>query len=231
MADKFILKVTAGPTYDQKTQKDVLVNTSEPLHVSSDRIDADLRVRIRDFRGLPKGSPSSSPYFENPPHTSDRISIEFSFKLKDNITGEDLVFGNDFDHPIRDKLPWGFSTAFSFIKSWIDPGIFGDPYADEPYLYGPLLSSINVFRIGGKAEKAKTMEDNCLSEGADEDGEEQRGSSGMPEDPSARKKYYLQKEHRDDFTFEEGRVYHCDFFNPYLDFNGEIFHAVYPSCC
>jgi Protein of unknown function (DUF1769) len=36
--------------------------------------------------------------------------------LKQGINGDDLVFGNDFDHPIRDRLPPGFGTAFKIVK-------------------------------------------------------------------------------------------------------------------
>ena len=34
----------------------------------------------------------------------------------------------------------------------IDPGLDGDVYADEPYLYGPAASSINTIHIGPKQE-------------------------------------------------------------------------------
>jgi hypothetical protein len=100
----------------------------------------------------------------------------------------------------------------------IDPGLEGDPYADEPWLYGPLLSSVNVLRIGSMGEST-SGEDKIVEEGADGDGKETRKEKGMPDDAVARKKHYLNESHRTDFEFEEGRAYHCDFFNPYLDFN------------
>ena len=61
-------------------------------------------------------------------------------------------------------------------------------------------------------------------EGADEDGEEERKSSGMPDAATARKKHFLTEKHLKDFTFRKGRKYECDFFNPYLDFNGMFRH-------
>jgi len=36
------------------------------------------------------------------------------------------------------------------VKWAIDPGLEGDVYADEPYLYGVAGSSFNVLRVGGK---------------------------------------------------------------------------------
>jgi hypothetical protein len=117
------------------------------------------------------------------------------------------------------------------IATWlIDPGLEGDPYADKPHLYGPALSSLNVFRIGEKvSEKAcenergklpATVNDNVIQEGADGDGETIRSEMSIPADAEKRKKYFLQEKHRHGFEFEEGRVYQADFFNPYIVFNG-----------
>lgn len=41
----------------------------------------------------------------------------------------------------------------------------------------------------------------------------------MPLDSAGRKKWFLTKENREQFTFERGRLYQSDFGNPYLDFN------------
>lgn len=108
------------------------------------------------------------------------------------------------------------------MKWWIDPGLDGDPYADEPWLYGPLLSSVNVMRIGEKQtsdQKPLGAEDTAVEEGADGDGDAIREQKSIPKDSAARKKHFLTESHRADFEYEAGREYHCDFFNPYLDFN------------
>ncbi|EON62656.1 hypothetical protein W97_01880 [Coniosporium apollinis CBS 100218] len=166
---KYMLKVTAGPNYDPSTHHPVHVNDPTPLKISSEHIDASINVRIQDYRGLPKGSLSTSPYFTHATHIHDRYSIAFTFALKQTLNGNDVVFGNDFDHPIRDRLPPGFNTAFRIVKWMIDPGLDGDVYAEEPYLYGPLLSSINVLRVGnsiaGKTEKEGEGEGEDKGEG------------------------------------------------------------------
>jgi Protein of unknown function (DUF1769) len=147
-----------------------------------------------------------------------------------------------------------FGAAFKYVKSWIDPGLYGDPYADEPYLYGPALSSVNTFCIGGKpsdASKAASQdkggkkverkkkeddlkdefedlgddgedeEHDVLTEGAeDSEAEEIREDHGIPWTGPLRQKHFLDEENRKTFQFEQGRVYKCDFFNGYLDFNG-----------
>ncbi|KAK4555067.1 hypothetical protein LTR86_007833 [Recurvomyces mirabilis] len=232
MADRYMLNVTAGPDYEN--QKPISINGEEHTRITSEHLTANLTVRIQNFRGLDAtGKPSTqktSPYFSQPPHQHDLYSVQFSFTPKEDIDGNDLVFGNDFDHPIRDKLPPGFQQAFNIVKWFIDPGLYGDVHADEPYLYGPLLSSMNVWRVGPKDDKAQekleeeranTSSDSpeILHEGGDGDGQDYRHEFKIPDDAAARKKFFLTEQHLKDFKFEKGRSYENDFFNPYLDFN------------
>ncbi|KAF2210872.1 hypothetical protein CERZMDRAFT_118089 [Cercospora zeae-maydis SCOH1-5] len=225
MADKYILKVTAGPSYEE--QSPVAVNSEESIRIANDHVSVDLRVRIQNYRGLPEGAPKTSPYFEHERHQHDLYSLAFTFTPKKDFNGHDIVFGNDFDHPIRDKLPPGFNQAFKIATWFIDPGLYGDVSADEPYLYSPLLSSMNVLRIGPKddreqekVEETRAQEATLVfEEGADGDGQEVRNTLGLPELGPARQKFFLTEQHLKDFTFEKGREYSNDFFNPYLDFN------------
>ncbi|KAK5113649.1 hypothetical protein LTR62_003276 [Meristemomyces frigidus] len=233
MADKYMLKVTAGPDYTE--QHPIAINSEEQTRITSPHLTANLNVRIQNFRGLDANGKASalktSPYFSQPPHGHDLYSVQFSFTPKEEINGHDLVFGNDFDHPIRDKLPPGFQQAFNIVKWFIDPGLYGDVQADEPYLYGPLLSSMNVWRVGPKDDKAQEKLEEVranassseppaiLQEGGDGDGEANRSQHKIPADAAARKKFFLTEQHLKDFTFESGREYSNDFFNPYLDFN------------
>ncbi|GAM84336.1 hypothetical protein ANO11243_023300 [Dothideomycetidae sp. 11243] len=228
MADKYILKVTAGPTYADQTP--ISPNSETPFSISSAKIDASVTVRVQNYRGLPTGSPKTSPYFSHPSHRSDLYSLQFSVVPKEDLPAYEIVLGNDFDHPIRDKLPPGFDQAFKIVKWFIDPGLEGDVYADEPGLFGPLLSSVNTFRIG-----AKQGEDKSPTNNEDEDDEHEvkivkegssassgasiRDAAHIPSDAAARKKFFLTQSHLHDFTFEKGRTYDFDFFNPYLDFN------------
>ncbi|EMC94366.1 hypothetical protein BAUCODRAFT_73688 [Baudoinia panamericana UAMH 10762] len=231
MASNYYLKVTAGPNYTE--QHPLSINTEQPTRITSDHLTANLVVRIQNYRGLDvDGKPSehkTSPYFSKPPHQHDLYSIQFSFTLKEDVNAHDLVFGNDFDHAIRDRLPPGFQQAFNIVKWFIDPGLYGDVNADKPYLYGPLLSSINTFRVGPKddreqekIEETRANQDSelsILSEGGDADGAQLRKDAHIPPDAAARKKYFLTESHLKAFTFEKGREYSNDFFNPYLDFN------------
>jgi len=232
-AENYILSITAGPTYQD--QRPIPINTPERTPITSPRLSASLAIRIQNYRGLPANSPSTSPYFSHAPHTSDLYSLEFSFTLKnEDINGNDLVFGNDFDHPIRDKLPPGFNQAFNLVKWFVDPGLYGDVYAEEPYLYGPLLSSMNVLRVGAMDDRMQERveevrkdrgEGESLVEGGEGDGVEERERLGVPGDAAGRKKWFLTKGRLEEFTFEKGREYENDFFNPYLDFNGGLSFA------
>ncbi len=126
-------------------------------------------------------------------------------------------------------LPPGFGTAFRIVKWAIDPGLEGDVEADKPWLYGPGLSSWNALRVGGRSGGEKdadgkgggNWEGDVVEEGAEGDGKEVREKGHLPDDGGARMKYFLNAERRKEFTFEAGREYKVDFFNPYLDFNGE----------
>lgn len=222
------LSITAGPNY--KDQKQIPVNTEHFTRVSSDICTADIVVRVQNYHGLPAGSPTTSSYFSTPTHRSDLYSLAFTFTPKRDLNAHDIVLGNDFDHPIRDKLPPGFQQAFQIVKWFIDPGMYADVHADEPYLYGPMLSSVNTFRVGPKDDREQEKIDEVraneetvvIEEGADADGESAREESGIPKNAAGRKKHFLTEQHLKDFTFEKNRQYSSDFFNPYLDFNGTL---------
>lgn len=232
--DRYRLRVTAGPAHDPSTHTLVPVNGNETLTFENDHMLLSLAVRIRNFTGYPDDSPPTSAYFEHDLHKLDQYSISFSFIPKTDIPGSDLVFGNDFDRPIRDRLPPGFSQAFRIVKWWVDPSLEGDVYADKPHLFGPALSSWNILRIGDqvipedqlfessvawKIPNATSFHETVVEEGAEGSGQQVREESGIPADSAARKKHFLTPANRDAFVFEAGRLYQSDFGNPYLDFN------------
>lgn len=221
--DKYRLLVTVGPSYSTATHKVVHVNTDAPTFIENEFIRAKLKVRIRGFRGLPSSCPSSSPYFDDPAHERDQYSISFSFVPKQDLPSKDMIWGNDFDHPVRDRLPPGFNTAFRIVKEFIDPGLECDAYADEPYLIGPALSCWFALRIGeimNEGEEIPEAEESrdVLREGADGSGVEVRQKHGIPDNNEKRRKFFLSAARREDFTFEKDRLYQVDFYNPYLDF-------------
>ena len=220
--------MTAGPSYDPTGHSQLSVNSSEVHKVDNDLATSYLRVRIKDYNGLPKGAPENSSYFNHPLHTSDRYSVAWSFIPKRDVPGKDLVMGFDFDHPVRDRLPPGTKTAVKIATTVLDPGLYADPFSDEPYLYGPMLSSCFALRIGGKDEEEAVDEqlkrldeenDGVVEEGASLSGDSIRSTHSIPEGWKARRKFFLDESQLERFTFEKGRLYHADFFNPHLDFS------------
>ncbi|KAI0810186.1 hypothetical protein GGR55DRAFT_645644 [Xylaria sp. FL0064] len=272
MAEKYVIRVTAGSDYNIDNHMVVPVNSHEIVNISNDLIDAEINVRVKNYGGLPRNSPSTSPYFSLEPHATndDQYSLAIRFTPKkprkspkqsppsgskpsphdgpspngsspsdetfreaseasgagngndasssmNGISGHNLQFGNDFDHPIRDRLPPGFSYAMNIVKWWIDPGLDGDPYADMPYLYGPGLSSFNSIHIG-TGEHDPEKGGLYFDEGGDEAGLEARRSIGAPDGAKERKKWALANDSKDKWVFEYDKTYCVDFFNPYIDF-------------
>ena len=51
MADKYLLRVTAGPSYDPSSHQVVAVNSGTPTSIQSPLCSADVSVRIQNYRG------------------------------------------------------------------------------------------------------------------------------------------------------------------------------------
>ncbi|KAH8146166.1 uncharacterized protein LAJ45_09856 [Morchella importuna] len=242
-AANFRLRVTAGPTYDRATHTLVPVNTSTPLTITTPTSTTTLHIRFSSYKSPPSQPlPSTHPYFAHPTHAKakDLYSFQLLFTpTAADISGADLVWGNDFDRPIRDLLPFGFSVFWN-IGKWIDPGLEGDLYADKPWVWGSVLSSMNVIAVAspGTATPQETeISDVVQTEmhpppptepGAgwsgdtvlEEDMSASTTPAGIPSAAGARKKFFLERGRREGFVFRRGWRYGFDFFGPWLDFAG-----------
>ncbi|KAJ5670295.1 uncharacterized protein N7477_005658 [Penicillium maclennaniae] len=201
-AARYRLKVTAGSSYDPATHQLVPVNEDRSLRIENEHACVRLCVRIQDYTGYPDNSPKTNPYFTHPLHTNDQYSLSFAINFKKPVNGDSLLFGNDFDRPIRDRLPSGFKTALRLVN--------------------PGLASWNHFRIGPanmKDHEVHALHQEVLEEGAEGDGVEARKGLGVPLPGDERRKYFRDEQTRKDFVFEPGRVYWVDFGNPYLVFS------------
>lgn len=222
---KYLLHVTAGPSYAPKTHTTVPVNLPTPTHITSPLARTSLRIRIKAHHGLPTSSPASSPYFSHPAHTSDLSSIAFSFVPARDIAGADLLMGFDVAHPVRDRLPPGTKAAVRIVTGVLDPGLSADPYADEPFVYGPAVSGVFALRVGeveavsGFEEQVGALgEEGVVEEGGDGSGVGVRDGIGCPAGVKERRKFFLKGEALERWVWQKGRVYHADFCNPHLDF-------------
>lgn len=262
---KSYLKVYAATSYDQADWKLVPVNQSDPsfsndpdgyhpqlLSLESDLISAKVAVCIQDFQQPATDPPtnnstelvsSTSPYFAHPLHVSDKLSIQLSLSFKKTeandpfIRGDELLWGNDFDKPIRDQLPYGAGIGVRVLQSVVDPSVEGDIYADVPYLYGAALTSFNKICVGkempgtGLVWPGIIEEDDlrgaAVSQGEQEEDQQEDSKKDpkkeheeppIPTTSTARSRYFLDEARRHSFSFALAPAqYSFDFYTPYLD--------------
>lgn len=259
---KSYLKVYAATSYDQADWKAIPVNQSDPsfssdpnryhpklLSLESELISAKVAVCIQDFQQPATDPPdntnstelvsSTSPYFAHPLHVSDKLSIQLCLSFKRHeanepfIRGDELLWGNDFDKPIRDQLPYGAGLGVRILQSTVDPSVEGDIYADVPYLYGAALTSFNKICVGNATPAAGLVwpgiieEDDLrgaavpkvVQEGSQEtDKTADQKATPIPTTSTARSRHFLDESRRHSFCFALAPAqYSFDFYTPYLD--------------
>jgi len=130
----------------------------EPIEVKSDNFEGRLAVRIRNFTGHgggkePLAEPQSG-YFQKHPELTCSIAIQGIF-LKE-VSANDLVFGNTFDKPIRNNLPYGSSVALKGIY-YVDPSLEQDISADQPWAWSPFISTMNMLHIRPRSNESEPI--------------------------------------------------------------------------
>ncbi|MCO5565304.1 hypothetical protein L7F22_018977 [Adiantum nelumboides] len=153
------LRVSAGPSVDKLSL--IRVNDEDhPLTIKTDDFVGRLTVRIQGFTGIRPGandedeaaSDVETHYFEHSYAKGCTWSIQVQGKFKEEISVDNLMYGNQFDKPIRDRLPWGTSVALRAINI-IDPNLQHDLYADQPWAFGPLVTSMTRVNVERKQEE------------------------------------------------------------------------------
>lgn len=135
-------EILAGPSLDELSRVQVNADRSGPLPIETDRFQGALTVRMKNFADY-NGDiyrDSETNYFAN--WTDVTFSIQVQGRFLQPTSADDCVFGNTFDTPIRDRLPFGTSAALKAI-SYIDPSLENDLYADKPWAWSPLLATMN----------------------------------------------------------------------------------------
>ncbi|EPQ31618.1 uncharacterized protein PFL1_00951 [Pseudozyma flocculosa PF-1] len=167
------LRISAGPSVDSLST--VAVNHDDsPLSISTSNFQGRLTVRIKNFSGeQPSGASAQadSAYFNGGlgKGCSWSMQIQGRFLSPSPISSDDLVFGNEFDRPIKDHLPYGTGLALQFAKV-IDPNLQHDLYAEKPWAFSPYIATM------GRVATARLAADKA--EGKD-------GFDGWPAFPSA----------------------------------------------
>jgi hypothetical protein len=213
-ADKYFIQVSASPSYNHTHAKQVVIN-GPACSVSK---NLSVAVRIKEYQGLPTNSPPTSPYFTDSAHTKDTYSIAVSWIPEADITANDLVWGIELVNPIRDHIPKRFiTTAFEIVKGFVDPSLKCDPYADQPWLNGPILCSTAITFSIGPQKPTSCVLPPILAEGSIPDDAPIRSTLNIPTTESQRRKHFADEQNRKAFVFEKGRCYAFDFHNGYID--------------
>jgi hypothetical protein len=110
-------------------------NESCPTRIESELFTGYLLVRMKDFTGVnpdvPCLSNPKSEYFSSKQRLYT-ISVQGSFK--EDVSGDDLIFGLEFSHPI--KTPPGASIGLR-IARWLEPSLDYDLNSSQPFMVAP----------------------------------------------------------------------------------------------
>ncbi|KAA1108788.1 hypothetical protein PGT21_025690 [Puccinia graminis f. sp. tritici] len=137
--------ILAGSSLDELSRVKVNADRSGPLAIKTKSFEGNLTVRMKDFADY-NGDiyrDTETNYFAN--WTDVTWSIQIQGRFLQPTSADDCVFGNTFDKPIRDRLPFGTGAALKAI-SYIDPSLENDLYADKPWAWSPLLATMNYIR-------------------------------------------------------------------------------------
>lgn len=203
--DQLRLKISIGSTHTDISTAHVN-DTSKPTHIDNQFFKGDVVVRVKNFKGLtPDKTPAKeldSTYFDA---TSDTSSVQFSGTIKADVSGDDLLFGNDFDEPIKDSLPPGTSLGLKAMK-WIDPSLETDLYADKPWAFSPLVATMNLLNTTGSTTGLDRIEEDTSNLVHEKITTKQRRT------------YFADKSHREKYRLTNSQIA-GDFSNPFIDFN------------
>ncbi|KAG0037463.1 hypothetical protein BGZ82_002462 [Podila clonocystis] len=152
---RYRLRVSVGPSANAKDLKPIAPNDdSHPLWIESDEFVGQVVVRIKGLDktyGYEEGAQQDnikampdSPWFHKPGADSNLSSIQIQGRFKRSWTGDQIVFGNQFEQPLR--LPPFSSIALKFVQ-FIDPGLQADIYSDKPWAFSPLIATMNTVNV------------------------------------------------------------------------------------
>ncbi|KAJ9111561.1 hypothetical protein QFC20_002535 [Naganishia adeliensis] len=207
----------------------VRVNSITPIPIKTNGFDGEMSVWVKGFHGL-ENQGDGMEYFSEKGREGMTYGIVVRGRFLKPTSADDILFGNVFEKPIRNSLPWGTSIAMKFINS-------------------PTLASMNCLSIrkaratngtangNGHAKPANATviteesyegimalrEENLgnLSEevlSASNDPSTDWGV-GTPEASKARRKWLTNKENRRSLILDANWEIGMEFCNGLLDFN------------
>lgn len=200
------LQIRIGSSYTDL--KPAYVNEpSKATEIDNAFFKGHVVVRVKDYKGHSPDQEAAKSldeaYFAA---TSDTSSVQFSGVILGDVNADQVLFGNDFDEPIKDNLPPGTSLGLKALK-WIDPSLETDLYADRPWAFSPLLATMNLINTTGDVpdDMSRIEED----------------TSNLVKEKittKQRRTYFADAAHRQKHSLKDIHVA-GDFSNPFIDFN------------
>lgn len=118
------------------TMRTVRVNEDlSPIEIENEHFKGSIVIRMASYLGPSAHEGPSEPLSD---YMTKRgggmtwsIGITGIFTDK-GVNADDILFGNVWEGPIRDSLPFGTSAALKFIHV-LDPSLREDIYGDKPH--------------------------------------------------------------------------------------------------
>lgn len=236
------LKISAGASAD--ALQTVAVNHDDaPTIIDSPLFHGRIAVRIKNFTGSdPDGVEhrKDTPYFSANHGKNQSWSMQIQGRFKSTVNADDLVFGNEFDKPIKDHLPYGTGVALQFVKL-VDPNLEHDLYAQKPHAWSPYLATmprINSVKLDDAKESVDSwpafpthpdyVQDDITSlipaQLAEKEKDTVANFKGIDKAHEYRQRFLGNKAHRTQIQVDDSQLVTADFFNGFIDFNDLTLH-------
>ncbi|GFZ46921.1 hypothetical protein JCM24511_04146 [Saitozyma sp. JCM 24511] len=217
------------------------VNSPTPTKVKTDGFDGEISVWVKGFEGDEKAGDGKE-YFGVRGGMTYAIVVRGRFT--EQVSADELMFGNVFEKPIRDSLPWGTSVAQKAIY-FVEPTLEMDLYADRPWALSPAMASMNHLALTEKPQEGPVVKEDSV-ERIKHQCEGEYDASGAscwvlpwwrsldradvadnypPEggdekaQAAARKRWMAEKANREKISLNHDTHVSMEFCNGYLDFN------------
>ncbi|KAJ1311413.1 hypothetical protein OPQ81_009903 [Rhizoctonia solani] len=203
------LKIYLGPNIDEL--REISFNDSSSHTVQSQLFDGVVSVHLKGE--FDDNSSGKNTYFNDDSRARCTWSIGIQGRFLREINGNDILFGNVFDKPL--KLPWGFGTALS-LAQYVDPTLEHDLYGEKPWALSPLLSTMPYLqRI--ELDPAAPVPTDLPAPITNEQSRPPLVPALESEStPAARRKYFTDESHRREVKFTPRDLIQADFVHGYL---------------
>ncbi|WBW71278.1 DUF1769 family protein [Schizosaccharomyces osmophilus] len=170
------------------SRKEAIAINGTPNFVKSKHFEGRVKVRLRHYEVL------DHEYFSK---SNDTCSIMIAGRFlptQGALTADDILFGNQFEKPLRDILPTGSSYMMKGLKL-VDPAIEYDLYCDQPWAFSPFYATMTRLKMANAQPPLEYFY----------------------EDSSERRKEMQDPENRKKLPIKPNQYFIADFCNPFFD--------------